>query len=118
MYSAPVLPTNTDEREQTPDSMSVQLDQNLRAIEIIDTMPSYRHNYILSTPDQGYDVGWKEQMVPNEVIVLPYHYESPELPVTQLPYSQAIFDSTLSRKQVNDEVVYTNLRAPGINEGY
>ena len=69
--------------------------------------------------DENYNVGYKQQPVPSGIISswTAGRYESPDLPVTHLPFAYAFTESTFPRYQSTNQPVYRNLRAPGINEG-
>jgi hypothetical protein len=86
------------------------------------TMPPVFNHWVRSygpgLKDWEYNVGWKHVPVGNQVIPMIVRFESPDVPVTHLPYRPVLFESTLPYQQAQNEIYYSNLRAPAINEGY
>lgn len=68
--------------------------------------------------DWQYNTGYKQQAVDNQVSVLPYHYESPDVPVTHTPFMEQLFNSTLVYENVGGRTLFQSLRAPAVNEGF
>ena len=94
------------------------IDMQRSVVEIPYGRPSFERGSRLSPPDyqtQPHPI-YSGAMVGNQVHIPIYNYEAPDVPVSQLPYSQQLYNSTLVQATVNGAVVY-NLRAPGINEG-
>lgn len=132
MDSAPDLITGVDGEGEWQNNNSLELGDNTAILNqllnaVTDQEPTNRFLQrdpasILQYPDVGlydsmyYPSTYRMLPVDNQVTQV-HHYESPEVPVTNLPFSQALYNSTLVQEQVNGQIVY-NLRAPGINEGY
>lgn len=67
--------------------------------------------------DAQYNVGWHQLPVPAGIKHIS-HFESPNVPVTNLPFRENLYNSTLVQKTVNHQIVYSAYRAPAINEGF
>lgn len=82
--------------------------------------PAYVRTYGPGVGDENYNVGWHHVPVPSGIIpeAAVGRYESPDVPVSHLPFQQALYNTTLVQRQVSGSFVYQSLRAPGINEGY
>jgi len=129
MDSAPSLPTrdildpmtsNPNSTVQQYDIYSDQLNTQLNSVIIQNQNPTFQRAFIMGggISDTDFDVGYKMGFVDNQVSVMVSHFEAPDVPVTQLPFSQAIYNSMFATRQVVDNLINPNLRAPSINEGY
>jgi hypothetical protein len=128
MDSAPNLPTWQLEAidagianpDSTTDIVTGQLNQQLNSVLIQGQNPTFQRAYIMGggISDTDFDVGYKQVFVDNQVSVMVSHFEAPNVPVTQLPFSQAIYNSMQATQQVVDTLINPNLRAPSINEGF
>lgn len=86
------------------------------------TMPPVFNTWVRSygpgIGDSQYDVGYKHVPVGNQVTPLIVRYEAPDPWVRHLPYRQVLYDSSNIYQQAQNEIFYSNLRAPAINESY
>jgi hypothetical protein len=130
MFSSPGINTN-DANENTVSNTGIQsndptaqLNIALNSVKQIPyTTPSFNRAVIWTNGDVGlddrqYNVGYKQVPVDNQVAKLFTHFESPELPVTQLPFNESI---NKSAQKIIDNVpnkMLFSLRAPDINEGF
>lgn len=66
------------------------------------------------------NVGWHQLPVPSGIISSEEagRFEAPDIPVTHLPFKEAIYNSTLAQPQSGGRILYAALRSPGINEGF
>lgn len=130
MDSAPGIPTKYsqglfeneyDDSISTTDPYTSALNESLNAMTVqVPTQQFYQRARILQYSDVGlddanYNVGYHHVNVPQEVKV-ERHFEAPEVPVTQLPFMQAIYNTTLVQELQSSMPLYS-LRAPAINEG-
>jgi hypothetical protein len=119
MDSAPIIPTtSTNQLEQQGDSQTQSLNEQLNSVITLPQNPSFSRGDRLGAgiSDSDYDVGYHQLPVDNQVVVA-MHFESPELPVDNIPNKFSVHDSTLALKQINGKQVYP-MRAPDINEGF
>ena len=123
--TAPGIPTTPEGSyiNTQSDPMTVGLrDQLNSVIPYQPTMPPVFNHWVRSygpgIGDENYDVGYKHVFVGNQVTPLVVRYEAPDPWVRHLPYRQLISDSTQFYQQAQNEIYYSNLRAPAINEGY
>ncbi len=124
---APGIPTQDNQDGYNPryDGHTTSLRQQLDA-EVpyqpttAPTFPRWVRSYGPGVGDENYNVGWHHVPVPSGIIVEAAvgRYESPDVPVTHLPFKQALYNTTLAQRQISGHIVYSSLRAPGINEGY
>lgn len=121
MYSSPGIP----ERDNNTSSSGPydNLNYTLNSVhEIPYTRPSFNRSVIWTNGDVGlddrnYSVGYKQVFVDNQVYPMLHSFEAPNVPVTQTPYNQSIFNSTQVQPQTSTKFLQS-LRAPGINEGF
>lgn len=126
--NSPGIPTQDNQDGYNPmyDNITVQLRDNLNAqYEYVPTMlaptfPAYIRSTGPGVGDENYNVGWKQVPVASGIIPEAEvgRYESPDLPVSHTPFSQAIYDSTLAKRQIGGQIIYSAMRSPGINEGF
>lgn len=117
-FNSPGVPTYEGEVEQKQDVLTNQLFNQLRSkVEQEYTQPSYKWAFGLQSglDDRNQSVGYKQVPVDNQVSVLQNRFEAPEVPVTQLPFQQNLYNSTLVQETVNGKILY-KMRSPGINE--
>lgn len=129
MFSSPGINT-INANENTVQSTGIQsndptfqLDVSLNSVkEIPYSTPSFNRAVILTNgdvglPDETYSVGYKQKFVDNQVSLLPFHMEAPNVPVTQLPYRESIQNSNIIYENVPNKLLFS-LRAPEINESF
>lgn len=123
---SPFLPTmETEEYDnyRTDPFTTARRNELNAVIPYTPTMPVVFNAYIRydgsGVGDENYDVGYHQLPVPSGIISswMAGSFESPNLPVTHLPFSQAFTEAAFARYQSTNQPVYRNLRAPGINEG-
>lgn len=70
--------------------------------------------------DENYNVGYHHVPVASGNIPIAYvgNHEAPNIPVTHLPFLQALYNTTLVSEVVAGQTIYPSLRSPGINEGF
>lgn len=126
MFSSPSLTERIDGIDiQANNYINDPLNWQLNAVtpQAITTQPIQRApSSIWQYPDVGlddrmYNVGYHQLPVDNQVSFIP-RYESPEIPVTHLPFKDALFNSTQRTQQAGQKLAFTGLRAPGVNEGF
>jgi hypothetical protein len=117
MQQAPGIPTDIGQYEAQADTNTQALNEELNSFVTVGYVPILQRGARLATPDIDYGKKWTQPVVDNQVVHLAYRYESPDVPHTQLPYSQALYNSTVAQKQATS-LLSKSLRSPGINEGY
>lgn len=123
--TSPSIPTDMGDSYvntgQDPFTVGLR-DQLNSVIPYQPTMPPVFNHWVRSygpgVGDWNYDVGYKHVPVGNQVIPMIMRFEAPEVPVTHLPFRPVLFDSTQPYQQAQNELMYPNLRAPAINEGF
>lgn len=121
--TSPAIPTQDGMAEGQYDPMTVTLRDTLNAqVPYVPTtapsFPVYVRSYGPGIGDSQYNVGYKQLPVDPGILssVQVGQFESPDVPVTHLPYTYALYNSTLIQPQRGQVVIYA-MRAPGINEG-
>jgi hypothetical protein len=69
------------------------------------------------TNDEQVNVGFHQDDVNPYIQPMLVRYESPDVPVTHLPYSEQLFNSTLTQATIAGQIVFNALRSPTPNEG-
>jgi len=119
MDSSPNIPTDVGANpDSTTDIYTQQLNQQLNSVVLLPQNPSFERGTRMASAEIDYNVGYKMSFVDNQVAIPISQYEAPNVPVTQLPFSQAIYGSMFPQAQVSPLLANPNLRAPSINEGY
>lgn len=131
MDSAPGIPTWVDgiggneiDNNLMPTDHTAVLNEQLNSmVEQVPTTPFYQRavvlqNAMMGLEDTMYNVGYHQLPVDNQVAPQGYRYESPEVPVTNKPWTQSLYNTTLVQEQVGPIVLYQSYRAPEINEGF
>lgn len=130
MFSSPGI----DTKEANPTTVqstgiqstdpTAQLDVTLNSMkEIPYGTPSYNRAVIwtngdVGLPDETYSVGYKQVPVDNQVQPFLSHLEAPNVPVTQLSYTESIQQSATQVYESVPNKLLFSLRAPSINEGF
>jgi len=124
LNTSPGIPTENGEYNPQYDEKTVTLTDYLNAV--VDQVPTSRHtqraNVITNSdvgilPDTSYNVGYHMKIFDNNDVHIISRFESPDVPVTHIPFNNALKNSTYTQNQVTPPIPL-NLRAPSINEGY
>lgn len=129
MDSAPGIPTDDDTLPYEIQSHSellyapetVALNQQLNSfVEIPYSNPSIQRGARLAAgiDDTDFNMGYKMHFVDNQVSQLGVTMEAPDVGVTNLPWRESLYKSSMFQEQVPDKLYNSSLRAPAINEGF